>query len=86
MASFKYMREPGGEKKKINELGGYMEIRIIQLNIHERELTVVIHVFVDVILRRENLAHRSQKRLQHKINLLSVRVVEGDRLQASACL
>lgn len=49
-----------------------MEIGIIQLNVHKRELTVVIHVFVDIIFRRENLAHRSQKRLQHKINLLSV--------------
>lgn len=61
--------------------GGYVEIGIIQLNVHKRELTVVIHVFIDVIFRREDLAHRSQKRLQHKINLLSV--VPGRERQAT---
>lgn len=29
-------------------------------------LTVILHMFVDVILCREDLAHRSQKRLREK--------------------
>lgn len=29
-------------------------------------LTIILHMFVDVILCREDLAHRSQKRLREK--------------------
>lgn len=36
------------------------------------ELTVVIHVLVDIVLRWEDLAHRSQKSLQHKNQFLDI--------------
>lgn len=55
---------------------------------HKRDRTVVIHVFVDVVLRREDLAHGRQKRLQHKIQfVVCLSQVEGDsRLQISVFL